>query len=365
MTTPDCLIAGDGAAGLFLARELLGRGLQVVVCGKAVAGPAASWAAGGILSPLEPWLEPEPITQLARRSQQLFPGLVAALKRDTGIDAEYDSCGMLVLEPLDHDRVDAWLEYQAVTHEWLDSERLTALEPAVGPSHAGGLLLPDVAQVRNPRLLKALRRDLQARGVHFCTGDNIRLVLTDGRCSGVDVDGERLVAGRVVVAAGAWSSELLSDCKPDLAVTPVRGQMLAFQAEPGLLQRMVLQTREYLIPRRDGLILAGSTLEQVGFDSETTTAAANGLRTMAARLAPQLADRVPMHHWSGLRPATADGLPYIGRHPGVDGLYVNYGHFRNGILLAPASAELLADIMVDGTDCPPAAAFAPDRHIAE
>lgn len=365
MTTPDCLILGDGAAGLFLARALLGRGLRVTVCGKTVARPAASWAAGGILSPLEPWLEPEPIMQLARRGQQLFPILVAGLGRDTGTDAEYDTCGMLALEPLDRRRIDAWVERQAVAHEWLDGERLAALEPAVDPSSSGGLLLPEVAQVRNPRLLKALRRDLQVRGVHFRTGDNIRLLLADGRCTGVDVDGERLEAEQVVVAAGAWSSELLSDCMPDLAVTPVRGQMLAFQAEPGLLRHIVLQAREYVIPRRDGLILAGSTVEQVGFDSDTTATAAASLRAMAARLVPQLGQLAPVHHWSGLRPATADGLPYIGRHPAVTGLYVNYGHFRNGILLAPASAELLADIMVDDIDGPLVAAFAPDRHPTE
>jgi glycine oxidase len=148
----------------------------------------------------------------------------------------------------------------------------------------------------------------------------------------------------VVVAGGAWSGELLKTAGVSLPMAPVRGQMLLFRAAPGLLKRMVMRHYRYLIPRRDGRILAGSTLEQVGFDKATTRSAAEKLHRAALELVPALEDCPVEHHWTGLRPGNLSGVPYIGEHPAWKGLYVSTGHYRNGVVLAPASARLLADM---------------------
>ena len=148
--------------------------------------------------------------------------------------------------------------------------------------------------------------------------------------------------GCFAVAAGAWTGQLLN-----LPVAPVRGQMLWYQAEPGLIGHILIDDDEYLIPRRDGVVLVGSTVEQAGFDPTTTVAAREYLQGVAARLCPALAQIEPAGQWAGLRPGSPEGIPYIGPHPSLAGLYVNAGHFRNGINLAPASAALLADLLTE------------------
>lgn len=361
MNLNNCLVVGAGIIGLLLAHELSNRGLRVCLIERGDRPMAASWAAGGILSPLQPWNEPEPILQMAKRSQALYPGLIERLLQSTGVDAEYQSSGLLLLEPFDQKSIEDWARRFGSAQEWLDARRWQELEPRLYKQDSKALLLPGIAQVRNPRLLKALRLALEARGVAMVSDNSVEICVQSGRCTGVRCDGEFMAAGQVVVAAGAWSSQILVDHGSVLAVEPVRGQMLAFQADPGLLGHIVLREGQYLIPRRDGLILAGSTLETVGFDAGITAAAAKNLHKMAAGLLPALGDMKPDYHWSGLRPATADGLPVIGAHPGIAGLFLNYGHYRNGILLAPAAAELLADILQGRADSRYGGAFSPAR----
>jgi glycine oxidase len=158
-----------------------------------------------------------------------------------------------------------------------------------------------------------------------------------------------LLSDRVVVAAGAWSAGLLADFMPVLPVSPVRGQMIQFAASPDLLRHIVLANGHYLIPRRDGLILAGSTLEYSGFDKDTTREARDTLVDFPTQLLPGLGDCAVVNHWAGLRPGKSDGIPVIGGHPEIKGLYLNTGHFRNGVVMAPASAQLLLDIMMGRT----------------
>ncbi len=363
MTTPDLIIVGAGLNGLLTARECLAAGLRVTVIDRTAAAVPASWAAGGILSPLEPWREPEAALAMARAGQALYPSLVTELFAETGIDTGYFACGLLVLAPADADEIAAWAERHDETWQQLDEAQLTAAEPSITREFKTGVLLPDVHQVRNPRLLKALHEALSPHLVPV-HGD-VRLLVGEGRCQGVEIGGDRYRADRVVLAAGAWSGQLLGDIQPALPVRPMRGQILAYQAEAGRLRHILLHRRHYLIPRQDGLILAGSTVEDVGFDSGTTAVAAQDLHAMACHLLPALAAGDPAHHWSGLRPQTADGLPYVGPHPAVDGLYLNYGHFRNGVLQAPASARLLTDIMLDREPLLPPEWYTPARLQAE
>lgn len=364
MTAPDVIIVGAGLNGLLTARECRLAGLRVAVIDRSAAATPASWAAGGILAPLQPWREPEATLALARAGRALYPPLIEWLSAATGIGVGYSASGMLVLAPDNSDEIITWAERNGENCLLLQADRLDAEEPAIAGGFSHGILLPDVHQIRNPRLLKALHQVLAGDEVGIVPAEGtVRLLIEGANCQGVEVDDVVYHADRIVLAAGAWSGQLLADVEPELPVRPMRGQMLAYEADAGLLRHILLHRRHYLVPRQEGLILAGSTVEDVGFDTATTADAAQDLRAMAGRLLPALADRTPVHHWAGLRPATADGLPYIGAHPAVDRLFLNYGHFRNGVLQAPASARLLADIMLDREPSLPPAWYAPARAV--
>lgn len=206
--------------------------------------------------------------------------------------------------------------------------------------------MPAIANVRNPRLLQALRASLQRLGV--CIHAQTEVVQwrreRNRVTAAVAQDGRAFSAGQFVVCGGAWSAALLQAAgTASVPVRPVRGQMLLYRLAPGALPCIVLAEGRYVIPRRDGHVLCGSTLEESGFDQSTTADARISLMTSAARLWPALAREMPLQHWAGLRPAAPDGIPFIGRLPGCDNLWVNAGQFRNGLVLAPASARLLAD----------------------
>lgn len=359
MKQQDVLIIGGGLIGLMMARELCMSALKVRLIDRAATPAAASWAAGGILSSLEPWHEPEPVLQLGQWSHAAYAQLAAELQRTTGIDPGYRVSGMLILPPFDRQRIQYWAKQYQQPLEELEQNALQVAEPALAEIFESALLLPAVAQIRNPRLLRALLTDLARRGMTLEFGRAAsRLLLEQGRCVGALVAGERVYAEHVIVCAGVWSSDLLTDLPP---LRPVKGQILAYHLPPDRLRHIVLRRLRYLIPRADGLILAGSTLEETGFDATATPEAAAVLHEHACQLLPELNNHEPSLHWTGLRPATADGLPLIGPHSDIAGLYLNTGHFRNGILLAPASARLLADILLGREAIVPPMPYAPER----
>jgi glycine oxidase len=172
------------------------------------------------------------------------------------------------------------------------------------------------------------------------------LLLGEHGVHGLMTEQGEFKAERVVIAGGAWSALLLEATGVTLPIRPVRGQMILYRAEPDVVQRIVLSRDRYVIPRRDGRILVGSTLEEVGFDKSTTRAAMQELESEATRLIPALANYPIEHHWAGLRPGSPHGIPYIMQHPRIEGLFINTGHFRNGVVLGLASARLLADILL-------------------
>jgi glycine oxidase len=222
-------------------------------------------------------------------------------------------------------------------------------EPAAAPTFSDALWLPYVSNIRNPRLLRALKASLlQHPG--FCLLENTGVkALTAGANRMARVacaDGTELVADKVVVCAGAWSAHLLSDGESVLPVEPVRGQMLLFEARRDLINSIILKDGKYLIPRLDGHILAGSTTESAGFDKSTTAEALELLLSHAHDMVPALRSVPVIQQWAGLRPGSPGGLPFIGKLPGWNNLYVNAGHYRNGLVLAPASARLMADLLL-------------------
>ena len=328
---PDFLILGGGIIGLSTALELARDGARVTVVERGMAGAESSWAGGGILSPLLPWHYTAPVNQLCNLGNALYPDWVAALQAATGIDPEYWRCGMRVLPPFAADMARDW----CTQHVW----------PLVQDD--GALWLPGVAQVRNPRLIKALRAAVLARGIKLLENTAITAVIqTDSHISAVETTHGRMAAATYIVTAGAWSQTVLGELAPHWPIKPMRGQMLLFRAAPGTLNHVILQQGIYLIPRRDGHILAGSTVEDVGFDKATTVTAYDMLHAAALALLPALKDAPVIMHWSGLRPGSVDNIPTIARHPQIENLYANTGHFRYGVTMAPASARLLVSLIV-------------------
>lgn len=322
----DFIIIGAGVAGLAAAQHLLLQGATVTVVERGAVGQESSWAGGGILSPLCPWDYADEVTRLTSLGAALFPQWAADLHAATGIDPEYDVSGMLVLPPFD----------SFLARQWCDLHEFRLEETS------DALLLPDVAQVRNPRLVQALRKHVEILGGRIVERCEVRGISAEGeRVQSLSTSCGEFSADRYILSAGAWSKQVLGRYALQLDIRPMRGQMLLFKFDSPPLRHIVLQDGMYLIPRRDGHLLVGSTLEDVGFDKSTTVEARDSLWQRAQLLLPALREMPLKQHWSGLRPASPHNIPTIGRHPQLENLYLNSGHFRYGVTMAPASAAIL------------------------
>ena len=325
------LIVGAGAVGCLSAIRLAERGWQVDLVDRTELGAESSWAGGGILFPLLPWNYGEAVNRLALAGASAYPALCRNLLAETGIDPEYLVSGMLI-GPCSVSR--AALDWCAARAVACKQQR----------DH---LWLPGIAQVRNPRLMRALRARLPALGVTLHEHTEMMPLADAAGCIAqwCSSDGQCFRADRYVVTAGAWSSRLLGPRALTGRFRPMRGQMLLYRLASDALPHIRYQDGFYLIPRGDGHILAGSTVEDAGFDKSTTTAAAEALQRKAVSMMPALAAAPVIKHWSGLRPGSPDNVPVIDRHPAFDNLYLNTGHFRYGVTMAPASADILAALL--------------------
>lgn len=345
----EVLIIGAGVIGMMMARELAQSGVKVTLIDRKGCAQESSWAGGGIVSPLYPWRYPDAVTQLATWSQSSYVHLAADLLEETGIDPELRQKGMLMVAVEDQADAIAWAEKYHRPLRLVDSEFLYGKEPDLVPGLTEGLWMPEVSSIRNPRLGQALRRSMELHpNIELLEQCEVTgLLIEQNRVVGVSTAENKLFADKVVVASGAWSGELLQPLGVNIPVEPVHGQMMLFKAEPGLVNRVVLKGGRYVIPRNDGRVLVGSTLERIGFEKRTTEEAAKSLYDTALDIIPALADYPVEHHWSGLRPGSPEGIPYIGDVPEFENLYINAGQYRNGLVLAPASTRLLADIILD------------------
>jgi glycine oxidase len=337
--------------GCSIALRLAQAGLKPLVLERAVPGAEASSAAAGILAPQQEADAPGPLLDLGLASRALFPALAAELHAATGVDIGYRASGLLVLAdasgaPALAARA-AWQRAAGLRAELLDPAGARRLEPAVG-EHAAALHLPDEAQVDPPLLVRALQLAAARAGAEFASA-YVRRVTHDGsRVTGVELEGDHLAASHVVVAAGSWSGLVEGAALPARAVRPMRGQIVELETRPPPLDRVLFAAGGYLVPRADGRLLVGSTMELVGFRKEVTARGLESLLALARRALPALADAPVRRFWANFRPYTEDHLPILGPTP-IQGLHLATGHFRNGILLAPVTAEAIAALVATGS----------------
>ena len=360
------VIVGGGVIGLLTAFNLAAQVEHVVLLDRSGVGQESSWAGGGIVSPLYPWRYNLAVTALAHWSQDFYPHLAQRLLAETGLDPEVHTTGLYWLDLEDEAQALAWAKREERPLSSVDISDVERAVPVLGAGdYSRAIYMAGVANVRNPRLVKSLRAALQAMpNVTIEEHCKVEGFIQKGeKILGVKTaQGERL-ADHVVLAAGAWSGELLSSLGLELPVEPVKGQMIMYKCAPDFLSSMVLAKGRYAIPRRDGHILIGSTLEHEGFDKTPTQSALESLKASAVELIPALAGAEPVAHWAGLRPGSPEGIPYIGRVAGVEGLWLNCGHYRNGLVLAPASCHLFADLLLGREPIIDPRPYAPEGRI--
>jgi len=346
---PQIAIVGAGISGMMSAVFLRFAGAKVTLFDRQAAAQEASWAGGGIVSPMYPWRYPDAVNHLAAVTQQHLSSLVAWLKAQTGIDPELLTSGMLMLDGEEAQQAEDWCQRFGHPLEVLPPEQRNLLEPRLQTQAELALWMPNIQQVRNPRLMQALKAVLPLLGIQLYENTPIKGWWQEGNHGDVkglwaEVAGKKqaLAFDQVVVTTGAWTSDLV----PDANIYPVKGQMLLFEAAEGFLKHMVMEQGRYLIPRKDGRILVGSTVEtQADFDKTPTLEAAEALKSFAFSLYPELQMFELETHWAGLRPGKANSIPYICSHPRFENVYVNAGHFRNGVVLSVGAAEQLVQLM--------------------
>ena len=332
------VVVGGGIVGCLTALALNDRGCQVTLVERNVVAAQtsgeSSWAGAGILFSLLPWLYKDEVNKLAMAGAAMYPQLCERLLTKTGVDPQYITSGMQLLPPYDENLAINWCKKNSITIQ----------------QNTIGLFLPTIAQVRPPNLLQALRQLLLQQNVTLLENTQLEPLKNMAVIEGWRTNtGMVLNADAYVVTSGAWSFELLKETSIELSIKPMRGQILLYDATnlpaKDKPSNIIYQDGFYLVPRRDGLILAGSTLEDVGFNTETTESMRQQLQQKAEKILPSLKHAPVIKHWSGLRPGTPDNLPTIAAHPVIKNLYLNTGHFRYGLTMAPASAKSITKLI--------------------
>lgn len=345
----DVIIIGGGIIGCAIAYNLAKRDVKPLVIDKGTrVGTEASWAGAGILTSHASTNEPYPT--LCRASLARYPTLAEELRAETQIDIEFIRSGTLSvffnqteaagLIGLADRRVK-----RGFSAEVLTAEEAWQLAPALAKSIAGAVLFPEDAHVRNPRMVKALAKGAAKLGARFRLGNPVtNFVKEDEHVIGVIVNGETLYADTFVIAAGCWAGTLIDQLGVPIQVEPVRGQIVLVETMPPPFQHIIDGLGIYIVPRADGRILLGATVEYVGYDKTATVDGAKQMIDAGVAIAPQLANAAFVQTWAGLRPYVKKG-PILGYLPGYDNVALATGHFKNGILLAPITGQLIAELL--------------------
>jgi glycine oxidase len=374
MSQPDFefLMIGGGVIGLALARELSRHSDRVAVLDRGPVGGEASWAGAGILPPANRETAHHALDHLRGLSYELHAQWADELRSQTGIDVGYRRCGGLYVagsvgEVAALRGMAEICGEEGIAVQRVELADLARLEPALIPAVENRriracYLLPEEAQVRNPRLLRALAAACRQQGVQLLQHTEVRdLQIFDGSIQ-LETSAGPLCGRNVCITSGAWTYQLLKKLQIETGILPIRGQMVMFASDRPVLSRIVNEGSRYLVPRDDGRLLAGSTEEEVGFDKQTTADAIADLTAFACGLVPALKTARIERAWAGLRPGSFDGFPYIGRVPRYDNVYVAAGHFRTGLYLSTGTAAVMSQLMRGETPSVNLAPFSLLRH---
>jgi glycine oxidase len=364
----DLLVIGGGVVGLSIAYEASRRGRNVTVIDAGQPGREASWAGAGILPPAGHG-SLDPLEQLTALSNRLHAQWTDELRSETGCENGYRRCGGLYItrhpkEIAALPEFTAWLESRHIAAERLTAAELATLEPALKPTGylAFAYLLTDECQIRNPRHLKALLTALAGRGVTIVPeAGTENFEVRGGRITQVRTRAGNFSADQICIATGSWTSDVVRQLGVNLSIKPVRGQIALVRLPEVPFTRIVNEGPRYLVPRDDGRVLIGSTEEDAGFDRSTSQPAIDELLAFAASISPCLAEGKLEQAWAGLRPASRDGLPYLGAIPGLDNAWIAAGHFRSGLQLSPGTATVLNQLMAGEPPEVELAMFSPER----
>jgi glycine oxidase len=377
----DCCVIGGGVIGLSIARELASRGKSVQVLTQEDRKSTTSWAAAGILPPVSPYADATSLEQLTLMSDRIHYQWSRELLEETGINNGLLRCGGLHIArtSIEFDELRnhaTTLHQRNIRCEIHTTDSLCQIEPGLRYAVSeglitGGLFTPDEAQIRTPRHLEALRQSCLKRNVEILDGASVHAMpVKDGRithleCTTTKNTSPRIDANTFCIAAGAWSGKLVETLDISLHTKPVRGQIALLQLPQPTFARVInigLRGVDYLLPRTDGKVLVGSTLENAGFDKSTTREAIERLLNLATNLLGAPATTIHTHSWSGLRPGSSDGIPSIGSLPGYENVYIATGHFRAGMHQSTGTAVLIADLVTGNQTAIDLVHFAPDRQ---
>jgi glycine oxidase len=358
----DAIVVGAGIIGCAIARELASRGQRTALLEPRAVGAGATQASAGVLAPYIEAPGDGPLQELTTRSLALYDRFVADLEREVGRPLEYRRCGTMEIASdmagvVRLQALASWAQGKGIDTRWLGHAEAARLEPSL-TSIEGALLVPTHGYVAAGALADALVEAATGHGALMVFGEQVESVRPDGAGVRVTTTAGSHTAAKVIIAAGSWSGGLMGDAA---AVKPVRGQLLRLRWNVGAVSRVLWGDRCYIVPWTDGTLLVGATTEDVGFDQRTTVAGVRALLDAANDLLPGLWQATFVQARAGLRPSTVDGLPLIGYAPESRAIVYATGHYRNGILLAPLSAMLVADLVVDGVEDEALALTSPSR----
>ncbi|QOR67367.1 glycine oxidase ThiO [Cytobacillus suaedae] len=345
----DAIIIGGGVNGCAVAYNLAKRGRKVVLLEKDRVGSKSSGAAAGMIAAQTELDEDGPLFSLARKSRSMFKDLALELKKVSGIDIELVNKGMykVALTEEQEEELKGIIQIQTrlgEKAEWLSVNELRMKEPALSTEIKGAMYILEDGQVSAPQLTSAFASSAAVLGAEIKEFTDVYSVEhEDGQVKGVITNEGLFYSENIIVCTGAWSKKLLQQTNMELDTYPVKGECFSVKTTKPLVEGSIFSHGCYIVPKKGGRLIIGATVKPHTFDQKVTVDGVSTLMEKAIKLVPEIASAEWETAWAGIRPQTGDGLPYIGEHPHIQGLFIATGHFRNGILLAPVTGELLAD----------------------
>ena len=333
MSNEKIAVVGGGVIGCISAIEIKKQGFDVTVFDQSFIGHGSSWAAGGILFPLMPWDYLKKVYDLCKSSAQYYEQLSKDLIHKTGIDPQFQESGLTIIDPLNIEEIQKWCRQNNIE----TSTNKTTCQRKI--------ILKKIFQIRPPRLMKALRKYMETIGINII--ENKKIISFDANKGEIKScttsDGKVFIAEAFLLSSGAWTSNILEEYRDN--VFPIKGQMIQYPNTGLRLENILYEDGFYLIPRRDGVLIAGSTLEKVGFNTQENIKNINNLKRKAEKIIPELKTIKITKSWHGFRPGTVDNIPITEKHKDYNNLFLNFGHHRYGVAMAPQSARIITDLI--------------------